>query len=158
MKRLYCLAVALALSGCTFGGAGSSSVAGVGDATGGSLVRIDVSLTLYPRQTIPAGSALGYSPEVTDVRVGDRIVFVNDDSFGNTATSIPNATTFPTNSPLVASATSQSGATLSGSWSSGALTQSGSTSQQIAVDRPGTYLYGCFYHYDGGMRGEIVAQ
>jgi len=159
MKRHHLLvALALAATACTPGGISGASSGGGSGPSGGQLVKIDVSLTLYPRVSTPGGSALGYNPEVANVNVGDRIEFVNGDSFANTATLIPNQTTFPVTSPLGASATSQSGATLSQPWSSGALTQSGSTSQAIAVDRPGVYLYGCFYHYDGGMRGEIVAQ
>jgi plastocyanin len=156
IRQLALCSVVLLAAACTPGGA--PSMGGSGALPSGNVVRIDVSLTLFPAVQTSAGSALGYSPEVTDVNVGDRIVFVNDDNFGNTATLIPGASTFPANSPLGASATSQSGATLSQPWSSGALTQAGATSQAIIVDRPGTYLYGCFFHYDGRMRGEIVAQ
>lgn len=155
--RQTIFAAALLATACTPGGAGSSGSSGTVPTTG-NVVRINVSLTLYPQTQTPAGTALGYSPEVTDVNVGDSIVFVNEDDFANTATLIPNDTTYPSDSPFGVSATSKSGAALSQPWSSGALTQAGSSSQSIAVDKPGTYIYGCFYHYEGGMRGEIVAQ
>jgi len=157
MRWFALVSAAMLATACTPGGTGGTASGGVLGSTG-SVVRIDVSLTLYPAVQTPAGSALGYSPEITNVNVGDSIVFVNQDDFGNTATLIPGASTFPSLSPLTVSATSQSGNTLSQPWSSGALTQTGATSQPIAVDKAGVYLYGCFYHYDGRMRGEIVAQ
>jgi plastocyanin len=46
---------------------------------------------------------------------------------------------------------------VSGGFSSGAM-QAGSSSQSITVDRAGTYLFGCFFHYGAPMRGAIVAQ
>jgi plastocyanin len=36
--------------------------------------------------------------------------------------------------------------------------QASQTSQTITVDAPGTYLFGCYFHYSGGMRAAIVAQ
>ena len=28
----------------------------------------------------------------------------------------------------------------------------------VLADKPGTYLYGCFFHYTAPMRGAIIAQ
>jgi len=50
-----------------------------------------------------------------------------------------------------------SGATLSGGWSSGTL-GAGSGSQILLADKPGTYLYGCFFHYTAPMHGAILVQ
>jgi plastocyanin len=157
VKKLLAPILLALVSACTPGGAGLGGGGGTVPITG-KIVTINVSLTLYSLTQTPAGPALGYSPEVTSVNVGDGIKFFNQDSFSNTATLIPNATTYPAASPFGFSATKQSGNALSRGWSSGALTQSGSTSQTIAVDQAGTFLYGCFFHYSGGMRGEIIAK
>jgi plastocyanin len=125
---------------------------------GGSTVIIDVSLTNHPVAQLAQGSGAGYAPLTSTVTVGDFIKFVNSDGFANTATAIPNATSFPNGSPFAASAQNQGGAVLSQSWSSGTLSGVGSGSQAILVDKPGTYLYGCFYHYGAPMRGVIIAQ
>lgn len=157
-RHAAAIALAMIAAACTPGGAGSLAGSGGTAPTTGKIVKVDVSLTLYPRMDTPAGSGLGYSPEITYVDVGDSVVFVNLDSFANTATFIPDAQTFPELSPLSTNATSRSGGIISQPWSSGALVQAGAQSQPILVDRPGVFLYGCFYHYDGGMRGEIVAE
>jgi|SRR5579883_196149 len=150
MMRRYATIAALALAACTAGGIPTSS-------GGGGGVTIDISLTQYAPSQTPYGSSRGYSPAVTNVSVGSQIHFVNVDSFAHTATAIPGATTFPTTPPFNAGALQQKGTAISGNWSTGALQASGS-SQTITVDRPGTYLYGCFFHYGAGMRGAIVAQ
>jgi plastocyanin len=152
MKYFAALA-ALALGACTAGGVTPSAGGG---ATVSAVTKINVSLTAFSQQTTPAGTALGFSPEVTNVQVGTGVQFINVDSFAHTASSF-SATTFPNVSPLTASATSSSGGTLSGGFSSGTL-QAGQSSQVLLVDRTGTYLYGCFFHYSGNMRGMIVAQ
>jgi len=122
------------------------------------VTKIDVSLSAYPLQNTPAGLALGFQPEVTMVTVGTGIEFVNVDNTSHTATSIPQLSSFPGTTPFSASAlTATSGPTLSSGWSTGTL-QPGTSSQIIVVDKPGTYLYGCFFHYSGEMRGVIVAQ
>jgi plastocyanin len=151
MIRRVAISVALVLGACTAGGIPTSS-----GGSGG--VTIDVSLTQYgqPHQT-PYGSSLGYSATVTTVSVGTQIHFVNVDSFAHTATAIPGATTFPDGSPFKGSALQQTGTTLSGGFSSGAL-QPNSSSQNITADQPGTYLFGCFFHYGAGMRAAIVAE
>jgi len=157
--RAIAAAIGLTLAAaCTPGGSAPAAGSGGTVPTTGKIVTVDVSLTLYPRMDTSVGSGLGYSPESTHVNVGDSIVFVNLDSFANTATLILGAQSFPQLSPLSTSATTRSGGLLSQPWSTGALTQAGSTSQPILVDRAGVYLYGCFYHYDGGMRAAIIAQ
>ncbi len=154
MKRLA-FAIVAALAGCTPGGTLPSSSAGAMGIA--QITKIDVSLSAFGLQSTPAGSALGFSPEVTTVRVGSGIQFVNVDNTSHTATAIVGATTFPATTPFTASAIDASStANLSSSWSSGTL-QAGASSQIFLVDRPGTYLFGCFFHYSGGMRGAIVA-
>jgi plastocyanin len=124
---------------------------------------VDLNLTVYQQVTnTPYGQSIAIKPPVLDVAVGDSIVFKNADGFNHTATSVPvadtnNETQFPSKYPFQSSALSQTGATLSGGWSSGAL-QAGATSQTVTADKAGTYLYGCFYHYSANMRGAIVAQ
>jgi plastocyanin len=155
-KRRFLLAAILALAaGCTPNGLGTS--AGGGGGGGGVTHTVDVNLTLNMPVSTPYGQSGGMKPAVTDVAVGDEIRFVNSDGFPHTATSIPNAQKFPASSPFTAGALNQSGTTLSGGFSSGAM-QAGSGSQTILVDKPGTYLFGCFFHYGAPMRGAIVAQ
>lgn len=154
MKRAMLLALFAALPACTPGGTtpvqSGANVANV--------VTIDVSLSAYGAQQTPAGIALGFAPVVTNVSVGSGVRFVNVDNTAHTASMVPGST-FPATSPLSFSATSPSSvnAVSSPGWSTGTL-QAGTTSQVFLVDRPGLYLYGCFYHYSGLMRGEIVAQ
>ena len=150
MIRRYAGALALTLAACTAGGIPTSS-GGSGGTT------IDISLTLYAPTQTPYGQSGGYSPPVTTVSVGSQIHFVNTDSFAHTATLIPNATQFPSGSPFGDSALQQHGSSLSGGFSSGAL-QPNASSQTIAADQPGTYLFGCFFHYGAPMRAAIVVQ
>ncbi len=98
----------------------------------------------------------GYSPDVLTVAVGTHVQFVNTDSFAHTATSIAGST-FPAASPFDGSALTASGSALSAGWSSGTL-QAGAASPVFTADQPGTYLFGCFFHYGHPMRGEIVVQ
>jgi len=149
IRRLGSL-IALGLAACTAGGIPTSSGSGGG-------VTIDVSLTQFAQSPTPYGPSLGYSPAVTTVAVGTQIHFVNVDTFAHTATVIQGATTFPSGFSFPASALQQKGTTLSSNWSSGAL-QPNQSSQTITADQPGTYLFGCFFHYAGGMRAAIVAQ
>ncbi len=90
--------------------------------------------------------------------VGSGVRFMNVDNTAHTA-SFVGGTTFPSSSPLqfIATSPSQNTTISSGNWSSGSM-QPGTASQVFLVDKPGVYLYGCFYHYAGTMRGEIVAQ
>lgn len=150
MIRRLASGIALALGACTAGGIPTSS-------GGGGGVTIYVSLTQYSQTPTPYGASLGYSPAVTTVSVGSQLHFVNVDSFAHTATVIPGASSFPAGSPFNSGALQQKGTTLSSDWSSGAL-QPNASSQTITADQPGTYLFGCFFHYGGGMRAAIVAQ
>lgn len=152
--RLLCVGVMLCVAACTPGAAGLSS----GGGGGGAQVRVvDVNLTLHSASQTPAGTSGGYSPPSLTVAVGSAIAFTNSDGFAHTATVIPGAAAFPAGTPFSASAQTQSGNSVSQSWSSGTL-QSGQSSQIISIDRAGTYLYGCFFHYGAPMRGTIVAQ
>lgn len=141
-----------ALAACTPNGVAATSN---GSSGGGVPHTIDVSLTAHAPVSTPYGQSGGYAPPVTMAKVGDTIQFHNSDSFAHTATEIPKATTFPSGSPFGISALDQRGSTLSGGFSSGAL-QPGATSQTIRADKPGTYLFGCFFHYGSPMRGAIV--
>ena len=153
MRALSCIAL-LCLTACTNGG--TLTPAGGGGGGGAQTQVIDVNLTLDPGSQTSAGSAGGYAPAVTNVAVGTLLRFHNSDGFAHTATAIPNATTFPAGSPFSVSAQTQSGTMLSQGWSSGTL-QAGASSQAITVDKAGTYLFGCFFHYGGPMRSVIVA-
>jgi len=157
MKRLVLALVAL-LAACTPGGEIGSSAGSPGAPGGAQITKIDVNLTLHssPAQT-NAGTGAGYAPVEVTVPVGSFVQFVNSDGFAHTATAIPNSTTFPASSPFGVSAQTQTGSAISGSWSSGTL-QVGQSSQLIQIDAPGTYLFGCFFHYGAPMRGAIVAQ
>ncbi|HMF28044.1 MAG TPA: hypothetical protein VKE42_04685 [Candidatus Cybelea sp.] len=152
MIRKYGGALALLLAACTNGGIPTSSNSGGGGVT------IDLSLSQFGPQQTPYGQAGAISPIVTTVSVGTQLHFTNIDNFCcHTATLIPSATTFPSGSPFTQKATQQSGSTLSGGFSSGAL-QPSASSQTITADQPGTYLYGCFFHYAAPMRAAIVVQ
>jgi plastocyanin len=151
MMRRIAVSCALLLAACTAGGIPSSS-----GGSGG--VTINVSLTQYgPVPTPYGGTSRGYSPAITTVAVGSQLHFVNVDSFAHTATALVGDSTFPSGSPFGDSALQQKGTTISSNWTSGAMQANGS-SQTITVDRAGTYLFGCFFHYGGGMRAAIVAQ
>ncbi len=157
MARLDLLALACALASlaaCTPGGMPSGTIGGGG--SGGGPAVVNVSLSAYPASSLPVGMSGGFSPASTTLAVGSTVRFVNVDTFAHTATAIPGATAFPASSPFGASAQTASGSALSGAWSSGTL-QAGAASQVITVDAPGTYLFGCFFHYGAPMRGEIVA-
>lgn len=151
MIRKRIVALTLLFAACTAGGVPVSS-------GGGGGVTIDLSLSQFgPKQT-PYGQAGAMSPVVTTVAVGTQLHFTNMDNFCcHTATLIPNATSFPTNPHFTQQATQQSGSTLSGGFSSGAL-QPSASSQTITADQPGTYLFGCFFHYAAPMRAAIVVQ
>lgn len=150
VRRSGC-AMLLALAACTNGGIPTSSGSGGGGAT------IDINLTLYQPTKTPYGESGGYSPPIATVTVGSQLHFVNTDSFAHTATEILDATQFPSGSPFNISDLKQFGTNFSGGFSSGAL-QPGSSSQTLTVDQPGTYLFGCFFHYGAPMRAAVVAQ
>lgn len=147
------LAIALvALAGCTYGAASATS-----GSSGAGTMTIDISLSAHAATATDAGISGGYAPPTLPVPVGTRIQFVNSDSFAHTASLVAVATRFPASSPLGASALTPSGTTLSAAWSSGNLT-AGASSPVFVADSPGTYLYGCFYHYGAPMRGAIVVR
>jgi plastocyanin len=98
---------------------------------------------------------VGVSPGVVHVHVGDEIVFANDDVKSHTVTSLPESSTFPDDPHWTDDVLRPSGAIGSGSWTTGEL-KPGASSKPIAVKKAGRYLYGCFYDYSAGMRGEIV--
>ena len=114
---------------------------------GGAAQTVDINLTQR---------ALGYSPDQITVAVGTTLRFLNSDSFAHTATLIPGVSSFPAASPFASSAQTQSGTVVSQPWSTGALAP-GAASQTLTIDAPGTYYFGCFYHYAAPMRGTIVA-
>jgi plastocyanin len=139
------------LAACTAGGIPTSS----GGASG---VTIDINLTLSQPVQTPYGLSGGFTPAIVTIPVGSQFHFTNTDSFAHTGSYLGSQfTQFPAGSPLGQQATHQSGSTLSGGFTSGAL-QPGSSSQTITADKAGTYLFGCFFHYGAPMRGAIVAQ
>jgi plastocyanin len=156
--RAAILAAALTVSACTPNGI---SVSGGGGGGGGGVNHdIDVNLTLNQPVQTPYGLSGGMKPPVTDVVVGDTVTFNNSDGFAHTSTSITpgqsnNETKFPNGSPFTQKALNQTGSTLSGGWTSGAM-QAGSSSQVVKADKTGTYLFGCYFHYGAPMRGAIV--
>lgn len=153
MKFIPAAVCIVLLSACTPNGVIVTSGNG-NNVTG--VTRINVSIAAFGQQSTPAGLGLGYSPLIANVTVGSGVQFVNVDNTVHTASSV-SGTTFPATSPLTFAATTPSGTTLSSGFSSGTL-QPGGSSAVILVDKPGTYLFGCFFHYSGTMRGEIVAQ
>ncbi|GAC1403695.1 MAG: hypothetical protein NVSMB64_05790 [Candidatus Velthaea sp.] len=151
MRLLGAITATVMLAGCTFGAPGSAGVAG-----GSSATTIDINLTSHPPTAIDAGVAGGYAPATITVAVGTHIRFVNSDSFAHTASAVSGAT-FPAASPLDGSALSARPGSLAAGWTTGNLT-AGTASQEFIADRPGVYLYGCFYHYAAPMRGAIVVR
>jgi plastocyanin len=144
---------AFALAACTPGGAAMTG----GGGAGGNVTTIDVNLTLSQPVQTPYGQSGGMTPPVTTVPVGAVIQFTNTDGFAHTASLIPGSK-FPNASPLTSAATTQHGNTIStANWTSGAM-QAGTSSQPITVDKAGTYLYGCYFHFGAPMKGAIVAQ
>lgn len=152
--RWLTLTSVLLLTGCTFG----APVASVAPAGGNNaaIVTVDVDLSLHPQTSIDAGLSGGFAPPVVRVSVGTMLRFTNTDSFAHTATSLTGRT-FPVAEPFDASALDLHGDRLSTGFTSGVLAAGGS-SQAILADAPGTYLYGCFFHYGAPMRAEIVVQ
>ncbi len=147
------LCVALAAAGCTPGSATSS--------TGGSIalgaVVVHVSLLNYAPHQTQYGKVAGYSPNPLVVAVGSTVQFLNDDNFSHTASSV-GQNGFPPGDPLGNAALTQSGSDLAqANWSTGSLS-GGTASQVFNADVPGTYYFGCFYHYATPMRGVIIVQ
>lgn len=149
------LFAAVVLSGCTFG-APSARITPNTVAAAASVVTVDVNLTLNPMQAIAPGIAGGFRPVSVTIPVGTFVRFVNSDGFSHTATSIA-MPSFPAASPFDASALTARGDRLSTGFTSGTLV-AGAASQTLLADSPGTYLYGCFFHYGAPMRAEIIVQ
>jgi plastocyanin len=119
-------------------------------------VTITLDLGRYSKVNhLDAGAYAGVSPGRVVVHVGQTIVFVNGDTSHHTATSLGDETTFPQSPHWTDSALTASGTIGGGAWSTGDLGP-GARSGPIAVAKAGTYLYGCFFDYSAGMRGEIV--
>jgi plastocyanin len=151
---LLVLVSALGFTACTYGAPAAPSAA-----TGSGVVTIMLSLGHFPIVQIPPGSSGSVSPAITTVAVGTQIQFRSLDNFAHTASSIT-GTTFPQASPLTGNAenASPSGTGLStAGWTAGSLAPLG-VSPIFVADKPGTYLYGCFFHYPAPMRGEIIVQ
>ena len=122
---------------------------------------IGLSLMKFTKVThLDAGASAGVSPSRVVVHVGDWIVFANQDSSHHTATGLVAATRplkFVDSPKWTDTALKFGGAIGTDVWSTGDLAP-GARSQPMKVDRPGTYLYGCFFDYGAGMRGEIVVE
>ena len=119
-----------------------------------------VSLSLAKYDTVkhaPAGDYVGVSPGVLRVHVGDEIVFVNDDVKAHTVTALPDAGAFPEDPHWTDDVLRPSGAIGSGVWTTGEI-KPGASSKAIEVKSAGKFLYGCFYDYSAGMRGEIIVE
>lgn len=117
---------------------------------------IQVSLIKYPPQQTQFGTVAGYNNANLTVHVGAVIQFHNQDSFTHTASSL-GTSGFPPNGPAFKART-RSGSDLSqANWSSGDL-QPDAYSQPIHATTPGTYYYGCYFHYNTPMRGVITVQ
>lgn len=149
MRRLVLLAIFAAV-GCTPGappaGGGGTAAATV----------IDVSLTSSAVVATSFGTSSGYAPAVTSVPAGTTVQFVNRDSFAHTASSV-SGSAFPDTPSFGSSALTAFGSRLSSGWSTGTLA-AGASSPVLLADVPGTYLYGCFYHYGAPMRAAIVVR
>jgi plastocyanin len=139
----------LAVVGCTAG-----APPGGGSGTSAGTTIIDVSLSAGTLVSTPFGNSIGFMPPVSNVSVGTMLQFVNRDTFAHTATSVT-GTTFPADPGFTSSALDPSGSRLSSGWTSGNLAP-GAASPPVLADAPGTYLYGCFYHYSGGMHAAVV--
>lgn len=119
---------------------------------------VALDLTRYSKVGhLSAGDYAGVSPGRLVVHVGDSIVFVNSDSRHHTATSLGEISAFPQNPHWTDAVLHTSGNIGAGSWSTGDIAP-GARSAPIVATKAGTYLYGCFFDYSAGMRGEIVVE
>ena len=136
----------------------SSSMALAAPRGDGDAVLVSLSLSKYTAvRSIDGGSAVGVRPEVVRVHVGDRIVFVNDDGDHHTATALVAAATFVDDPRWTDDALHATGEIGPGFWSTGDLAP-GQRSAPMVARKAGTFLYGCFFDYGAGMRGEIVVE
>jgi plastocyanin len=121
-------------------------------------VVIHASLGKYVTQS-QYGLLSSYNPNPLVVSRGTVVQFVNDDNFNHTATSL-GTNGFPANGPGGGALTQSGNDLAQANWSTGALV-GGAASQTFNASTPGTYYYGCFYHYNqqgAPMRGVIVVQ
>jgi plastocyanin len=121
-------------------------------------VQITLSLDRYAKVThLDAGDSVGVAPPTVTVHVGDAVVFVNGDaSAHHTATGLSGANRF--SEPRWSDAVLKPmGAIGPNQWSTGDLAPGARSAPMVAAS-PGTFLYGCFFHYSAGMRGVIVVQ
>ncbi|HLJ84002.1 MAG TPA: plastocyanin/azurin family copper-binding protein [Candidatus Eremiobacteraceae bacterium] len=147
------LLAVIAAAGCTPGSATGGSGGGV--ALGAVIIHI--SLLNFAPHGSQYGIVAGYSPNPLIVSVGSTVQFVNDDNFTHTASSVGQSG-FPPGNPLNQQALNQSGTDLGQlKWSSGALA-GGTPSQVFTASVPGTYYFGCYFHYPEPMRGVIIVQ
>ena len=122
------------------------------------VVQITLSLDRYTKVAhLAAGDTVGVSQPVVTVHVGDTIEFVNADATAHhTASGLPGATRF--SEPRWTAAVLKTAGSLGPTaWSTGDLAP-GAKSAPMVASTPGTFLYGCFFHYSAGMRGEIIVQ
>jgi len=125
---------------------------------GAAAATVSLSLSKYATvQSIDGGSSVGVRPAVLHVHVGDRIVFVNDDTDHHTATALMDAASFVDDPRWTDDALRQTGEIGPKFWSTGDLAP-GQQSAPLVARKAGTYLYGCFFDYGAGMRGEIVVE
>ncbi len=99
----------------------------------------------------------GSSAQIIRVAAGSQIVFVNDDPSGNPHTASGFGTGgFPASFNNTSGPT-QSGASIDGglTWSTGTLTQ-GQRSQVFTIPTPGTYYFGCAFHYGSNQMRDVV--
>src|SRR5690242_19359956 len=128
------------------------------DQANGSSVVVSLSLSKYTAvRSIDAGSTVGVKPDIIRLRVGDSVVFVNDDTDHHTATSLLSAASFVDDPRWTDDALRATGEIGPGFWSTGDLSP-GQRSAPLVARKPGTYLFGCFFDYGAGMRGEIVVE
>ena len=152
LKGLLPVCLAAAAVSCTPG----ATSAPASSLLSGSVV-IHVSLGKYVAQS-QYGQIGGYSINPLTIARGTVVQFVNDDNFSHTASSV-GTNGFPKSGPGAGSLT-QSGTDFAQTdWSTGEL-QGGSASQAFTASTPGTYFYGCFFHYSSQtpMRGVIIVQ
>ena len=146
-RRAAGLAFILAAAGLASAGPARSAAAPV---------TITLDLGRYSKVGhLDAGAYAGVSPGRIVVRVGETVVFINSDTRHHTATSLGDEAVFPQSPHWTDSALTASGTIGGGAWSTGDLAP-GARSGPIAASRAGTYLYGCFFDYSAGMRGEII--
>ncbi len=94
---------------------------------------------------------------VATIHVGDSVVFVNEDQKSHhTATGLTGAARF--SEPRWSDAMLKPNGSIGpGAWSTGDLAP-GARSAPIQATAAGTFLYGCFFDYSAGMRGQIIVE